>query len=126
MRYSRIVPMLCGALMIAGCAGPSLYVPFGQSHYVPPTDRIATIKHVQTSVSHTYVRPFQQPDLGGTLQGEAMDAARASQPGASVIIDGGYELQTTTIPLLFVNVETVTATVDGTAAGVSPSVQPQR
>ena len=106
-------------LAIAACTGPSLYVPIAQSGFAPPNSNAFGGTHVRATVRTSYISPFNTPIIpDARLQREAYAKALAPT-GADLITDGHYQVRTTLIPLLLVQVYNVEGTVEGTAVKVA-------
>lgn len=103
-------------ILASGCAGPSLYTPLPQSHFSYPNSDVSALGPVKGTSKRSFISPFQTPIFNdATMKREAYDDALKGSRG-DFIIDGDYKIESTMIPLLFVSIFNVEATVEGTAA----------
>ena len=116
MRSSKGLLLLAlSVTALFGCAGPSIYQPFNQTHFAYPNSNVIPLGHARGSASKSYINLLvyqQMPDFGGTALFEEAATRALSGSGGDLIIDGTYQVSSTIYPLVTV----VNATVDGTAA----------
>jgi hypothetical protein len=105
-------------IAISACSGPSLYAPLPQSAFAYPNSDVSPGTHVRATVTRSYIYPFQTPHYGDAeMRREAyVDALKGTD--GDLIIDGDFTMTSKMIPLGFVNIFTVNATVEGTAAKI--------
>ena len=103
-------------LLASACAGPSLYTPLPQTNFAYPNSDVAPLSHVIGTSQRSYFFPFQSPEFNSAEMRREAYANALVKSGGDLIIDGDYTVKVKMIPLAFITLYTVDATVEGTAA----------
>lgn len=102
-------------LMLAGCAGPSVWEPMAQSNFAYPNSNVIPLKHTEGASSRTFILPFQVPVLNDARQTQEAINKALQASGGDIMIDGSYRMRSKIVPLFVVTLYTVDVEVDGTA-----------
>ena len=110
----KAVGLLVLTLMLSGCTQSFYLGKKPQSNFAYPNSNVAPLQRVSGKASKTKI--FYPPTVDAIIEREAIEDALRGASGADLLINYQVYAKLTLVPLLYINIYTLTVTVEGTAA----------